>query len=133
MIAYDTNILIYALENTCSWAAAAQAVVRQREQDGAVLLVLIWQELMTGAVLRRNGQDEELAKISHSLGSTKLVSVSQAICERAVSLTKRYGKHLYGYGAIHLATAMEYKAEVFVTNDKAILNISVDKLIIQGL
>lgn len=36
MIAYDTNILIYALEGTSSWAEAAQAIVQQGERDGAI-------------------------------------------------------------------------------------------------
>jgi predicted nucleic acid-binding protein len=42
MIAYDTNILIYALEGTSEWASAAQAVIQQGEHDGAVLSVLAW-------------------------------------------------------------------------------------------
>src|SRR5580698_7651091 len=104
MIAYDTNILIYALEGIGSWATAAQEVVRRGEQDGAVLSVLAWQELMTGATLHADGLDKKLALILDDFGATRFVPVSQAICERAVALTKRYGKQAYGYDAIHLAT-----------------------------
>lgn len=133
MIAYDTNILIYALEGTSSWAASAQAIVRQGERDGAVLSVLAWQELMTGAALRGGGLDGKLAVVLRDFDATRFIPVSQAICERAVALTKRYGKQVYGYDAIHLATALEHKAEAFVTNDKALLNLKIEGLDIHGL
>lgn len=133
MIAYDTNILIYALEGNSEWAMAAQAIVEQGERDGAVLSVLAWQELMTGAVLKGNGLDATVARVLRDLGTTKFVPVTQTICERAVALTKRYGKQVYGYDAIHLATALEHKATVFITNDKLLLNVQVDGLEVRGL
>jgi predicted nucleic acid-binding protein len=133
MIAYDTNILIYALEGTSEWAGAAQAVVQQGERDGAVLSVLAWQELMTGALLKGNGLDSTVASVLRDLGATKFMPVSQTICERAVALTKRFGKQVYGYDAIHLATALEHKATAFVTNDKALLGVHIDGLDIRGL
>lgn len=133
MIAYDTNILIYALEGTSSWASAAQTVVQQGERDGAVLSVLAWQELMTGAVLRGGGLDGKVEMLLTELSATRFIPVTKTICERAVSLTKRYGKQVYGYDAIHLATALEHKAEVFITNDKALLTLQVDGLQIRGL
>lgn len=133
MIAYDTNILIYALEGTSDWATAAQDVVTQGERDGAVLSVLAWQELMTGAVLKGNGLDATLARVLNDFSTTKFVPVTQAICERAVALTKRYGKQVYGYDAIHLATAIDHKVMVFITNDKQLLQVHIDGLEIRGL
>lgn len=134
MIAYDTNILIYALEGTSPWAAAAQEVVRQGERDGAVLSVLAWQELLTGAVLRGYGADEQLQASLRDLAATRFVPVTQEICQRAVLLTARYGKQVYGYDAIHLATALTHGATAFITNDKALLSaLSVDDLEIRAL
>ena len=133
MIAYDTNILIYALEGTSEWARAAQAVVQEGERGGAALSVLVWQELMTGVVLKGNGLDADVAAALSSLGATRFVPVTQAICERAVALTKHYGKLVYGYDAIHLATALEHKANVFMTNDKALLSVHIEGLTIRGL
>ena len=133
MIAYDTNILIYALEGTSEWAVAAQAIVEQGERDGAVLSVLAWQELITGAALKGNGLDATVARVLRDFGATKFVPVTQSICERAVVLTKRYGKQAYGYDAIHLATAREHKATIFITNDKQLLNVQVGDLEIRGL
>jgi predicted nucleic acid-binding protein len=133
MIAYDTNILIYALEGTSEWASAAQEIVQQGEHDGAVLSVLAWQELMTGALLRGNDLDSTVAKALRDFGTTKFVPISLPICERAITLTRRFGKQVYGYDAIHLATALEHRATAFVTNDKALLDVHIDGLDIRGL
>lgn len=134
MIAYDTNILIYAFEGTGPWTAAAQEVVRQGERDGAVLSVLAWQELLTGAVLRGYGTDERLQASLRDLTTTRFVPVTQEICKRAVLLTARYGNQVYGYAAIHLATALTHGATAFITNDKALLStFSVDDLEIRAL
>jgi len=67
------------------------------------------------------------------LSATKFVPVSLSICERAVSLTKRYGEQVYGYDAILLATALEYKVDYFVTNDKQILGLELVELKIISL
>jgi len=133
MIAYDTNILIYALEGTSTWSKAAQLIVQQGEHEGAVLSILAWQELMTGAALRGSDLDKKLSSILHDLGTTRFVPVTLAICERAVALTKHYGKQLYGYDAIHIATAIEYKVDSFITNDKSLISLQLDELTIKGL
>ena len=133
MIAYDTNILIYALEGTSSWSKAAQLIVQQGERDGAVLSVLAWQELMTGAALREDNSYKKLALVLKDLGATRFVPVTLAICGRAAELTKSYGKQLYGYDAIHIATAIEHKATSFVTNDKALISLQLDELPIGSL
>lgn len=133
MISYDTNILIYALEGISEWTKPAQKIVQEGERNGAVLSVLAWQELMTGAALRGNNVDDKLKLILNDFIITKFVPVSKNICEKAVTLTKQYGKHIYGYDAIHLATALENRAEVFITNDEFLLKVKIDQLHIQGL
>ncbi|MEJ0073153.1 MAG: PIN domain-containing protein [Candidatus Saccharibacteria bacterium] len=125
--------MIYALEGTSTWSNVAQAIVKQGESEGAVLSVLAWQELMTGAALKGNNVDKKLDAILRDLGTTRFVPVTLAICERAVALTKRYGKQVYGYDAIHLATALEYKADTFITNDKALIGLQLDALTIRSL
>jgi predicted nucleic acid-binding protein len=132
VIAYDTNILIYALEGTSSWSKAAQSIVQKGEHEGAVLSVLAWQELLTGVVLHE-GKTAELIATLRDLGTTKFIPVNLSICERAVNLTARYGRAVYGYDAIHIATAIENKAEVFITNDKMLTNLRLDEIAIRGL
>lgn len=133
MIAYDTNILIYAFEGTSSWSKAAQAIVQKGEHEGAVLSVLAWQELMTGLVLQSSDLDKQLLNILKDFSATKFAPVTLAICEKAVLLTKQYGKKLYGYDAIHIATAIEYKASSFVTNDKTLTDLKIKELPIDTL
>lgn len=132
MISYDTNILIYALEGQSQWSDPAQAIVRQGEHDSAVLSILAWQELLTGAALN-NRDTNQLATILDTFSNTQFVDVTQSICRIAVSLTQQFGHQLYGYDAIHLATAIEYKANVFYTNDKQLLKIHLDQLEIKVL
>lgn len=133
MIAYDTNILIYALEGTSPWAAAAQAIVQKGEQDGAALSVLAWQEIMTGVALRGEGMEGRVMAALTDLGATRFIPVTPKICERAVGLTKIYGKRLYGYDAIHIATAIDNKAELFITNDKVLLDLRLNEILICSL
>lgn len=133
MIAYDTNVLIYALEGSSQWAKAARDIVEQGEQESAVLSVLAYQELMTGAVLRGHDLDVKLRNILADLSATKFVPVTQAIVERAAALTKKYGKKVYGYDAVHLATAIHHKVSVFVTNDHQLLQLNASEIKIQGL
>lgn len=133
MLAYDTHILIYALEGGSDWAEAAQAVVQKGEQDGAVLSVLAWQELMTGAVLNGDGLDDRVAAALQDLQAAKFVPVTPAISKRAAELTKRYGRRIYGYDAIHLATAIEHKAEAFITNDARLLGTPIQEIPVRGL
>ena len=59
--------------------------------------------------------------------------MSLAISKRAVSLTKRYGKQVYGYDAIHLATAIEHKVTCFIANDKKLLGLTLKELELRGV
>lgn len=134
MIAYDTNILIYALEGSSEWSTAAQAVVDQGIFEGAVLSILVWHELATGLVLQGQGIDKVLAQMGGRLGQTKFMAVTQSISDRAIGLTRQFGRQISGNDALVLATALEHKASVFVTNDKALLGVQrVDGLEIRGL
>lgn len=133
VIAYDTNILIYVFEGGGPWEKAAQEMVTRGEQEGAVLSVLAWQELVTGATLQGAAREAYMVEALSKLGATKFAPVTMAICRRAVGLTGTYGKRLYGYDAIHLATALENGAETFITNDKALLGAGVREIEIRGL
>jgi predicted nucleic acid-binding protein len=133
MIAYDTHVLVYALDRNGEWAHAAQDVVRQGERDGAVLSVLAWQELLTGALLKGSDLENAVTGALCALGATRFMPVTQAIVERALDLTRRYGKQAYGYDAIHLATALEHRVSVFITNDKALLGLHIEGLDIREL
>jgi predicted nucleic acid-binding protein len=133
MIAYDSNVLIYAVENVEAFANKAQEVVMLGESEGVAFSILAWQELMTGAVLQ-GGKAEEITKdVLSDLGLTDFLPVTQEIAELAVSLTKKYGRKLFGYDAIHIATAIEHKADYFVTNDLELVKLNISEIEIRPL
>ena len=69
---------------------------------------------MTGAALRGGDLDKKLSYILHDLGTTRFVPVTLAICERAVALTKRYGKQVYGYTLYILLLRLSIKLKVLL-------------------
>jgi predicted nucleic acid-binding protein len=59
-----------------------------------------------------------LAQYDAALATTRIVDVSAAIIERATEMRARYG--FRSPDAIHLATAIDEGADVFVTGDAAL-------------
>ncbi len=76
---------------------------------------------------------DKLAMILSDLSITKFIPVSMAVTKRAVSLTKHYGKQVYGYDAVHIATAIEYKAACFITNDKKLLSLKLQEIELRSI
>jgi predicted nucleic acid-binding protein len=128
VISYDTNVLIYALEGHSQFQAAAQAVVRQGERGGAVLSVIIKQEILTGAALRGRAAYDAAVQAIGLLRKARFVSVDDAVARLAAELTLRHGRKIIGYDALHVATALRAGADEFWTNDKALAKVKVDGL-----
>jgi predicted nucleic acid-binding protein len=130
VISYDTNILIYALERPSQWQEAAQETIIKGEKEGCVLSALVVQEYATGRILK-TGEDGLHAFDRFS--NLKIVPITDRICRLAIQLTQKYGRCLRGYDAIHIATAIDSKADCFVTNDKTLLNLKVEEIEVKGL
>ncbi len=133
MIAYDTNVLIYAFESDTEWSQAARQIVKAGERDGAVLSVLAWQEVLTGAVLHGKSTETAQRQILQSLEGTKFVPVTTTIANSALALTRKFGRKVKGYDAILLATAIEHGATVFYTNDTRLQDLKLKEIKIRGL
>lgn len=120
MIAYDTNVLIYFLESNAEFQQRAERIIR--DPRGALLSVLITQEVLTGyACFGDTITLQRAAYFLENLPRTTYVSVTATIIDKAVELTREYGRKLRGYDAIHLATALENGVEAFYTNDQELL------------
>jgi len=65
--------------------------------------------------------------------STKFIPVTIAICNTATKLTQKYGKKLFGYDAIHIATAIELRADLFITNDRLLNSLNIKEIKVIGL
>lgn len=133
IVAFDTSPFIYFLNNHPGLAGQARVWFRQirsGERDGLCSTLLLT-ELLTGFRKKRDrpGEREALALI-HGLRHLRVSDVTQSIADRAATLRARYG--LRTPDAIHLATAIELKAKLFVTSDRKLRSIRGIKITVLG-
>ena len=132
MISYDTNVLIYALENKSEFADAARSIVRLGESVGACMSVLTKQELMTGAI-SAGGDVDKLEAALYSLAGREYVDADMEVVDMAINLNKTYGKKCSKYDALLLASAVIGGATDYYTNDKALCNMGVREINVRSL
>ncbi len=123
MIAYDSNVLIYYLENNPAFADAAEDVIKRGHTQGTVLSVLVMQETLNGFALLGEKELGNAKQALEELKSTIFIDVTQPIIEQAVRLTTLFGRKVMDYDAIHLATALENDVSEFYTNDHELIKI----------
>lgn len=129
MISYDTNVLIYILEQNQQYFTAATQVLLLSEQSGCVLSSVIWQEVLVGFYAHEPSKASEIARTLHRLPATTYIAADTAIAELAAKLCAEHGRKIKGYDALHLATAIQHNCSAFYTNDKDILKIGqIEKL-----
>lgn len=115
MIAFDSCILIYILEDNPEFADKAKHVFLDIERRGGVCSSLVITESLYGSV-------HSIGQLGPLLSPTiKIVPLSAKIAERAGQLRIKHG--LKTADSIHIATALEAGAKSFVTNDKQLLKI----------
>lgn len=132
MIAYDTNVLIYALEGHSEFGDAAKRILHIGENEGAALSILASQELFTGMVLAgKDRTDTELAL--GLLKSTKFYPADDRIVDLAVEFSAKYGRKCVNYDAVILATAIVHGAKTFYTNNFVLLNAGIKEIKVLGL
>lgn len=125
LIAFDSNVLIYALERNEQYSEQARQVFLRIEQDGGVCSVLVIAESIYGTITKK---DDLTPLLSPSI---RLAPVTSAIVEKAGKLRTDLG--IKTADAIHIATALETGADHFITNDKALWNVNIAGLTIKGL
>jgi uncharacterized protein len=119
VLALDTVALVYFLERHPTFYPTVKTLFEQIETNrfSAVMCSLAFAELLVPAY--RAGQSQEVVKIMeilHNFPHLEIVPLSSSIAAEAARLRARYS--LRTPDAIHLATALERKAALFVTNDK---------------
>lgn len=125
MIAFDSNILIYILENEPIFGPKSEDIFHQIENIGGVCSALAITETMYKSV-------DTFEKITPLLSpSVKVVAISVNIAIFAGNIKTTYG--LKNADAIHIATAIASKADVFITNDQKLLKKKIPGIKIRGL
>ena len=121
LIALDSCVLIYHLEQHECFAPAAGEVLSHIQQGKAqaVLSTLVLLEVQVGPYRK---QANDLADYYYALlgrlANCHWIPVSYEIADRAAQLRAEH--KLAAPDAIHLATAAESSATLFVTNDRSL-------------
>jgi len=119
LIAFDSAALIYYIEENPESLAVADELfdALDRESTRGMTSVLTLQEVLVKPL--RDGRtdlaDQYLDILTKSRNITLYV-IDQAVCESAARLRARYG-WLRTPDALQVATAIEHRAQMIVTND----------------
>lgn len=133
MISFDSNILIYFIDGSDKWSEPAEKVLKKASTEGAVVSELIRQEVLTGVILQYPQIYNRSAALLESLVAVEYAQVDRKATNRALKLTRKYGRKVKGYDAIHLASAIENGATEFWTNDQQMVAAGVSEISVCSL
>lgn len=124
-VALDSNVFIAALSPKENHSPIAQRLVQDiaSAKYRAVVSSIVYGEVI-GVAKETRSSVLDLPSFFRSLRNLETVSADDNICAAAGRLRQEYGTKLRLADAIHLATALEQKAEVFITNDLTLAKIA---------
>lgn len=113
----DACSLIYLTEGVAGWRSAVEARLMALPATAGLLTSRI-SRLECRSKPTRDRDAALLARYEAAFARTRVVEVTAAIIERATELRARYG--FRSPDAIHLATAIDQAADVFISGDAAL-------------
>lgn len=122
-VALDSNVFIAALSGDETYSGTAQKIIQniQSGQFSAIYSVIVLAEVRgSGTNLNR---EVTINGFFGSLANSRPVVVDTSIANLAGGLRQQYAK-LRLPDAIHLATALDQKAGLFITNDLTLAKIA---------
>ena len=130
MIAIDSNIVIYALNNNADFAIYAQSILLRMQKVGGIMSTILRTESLciTKDPIVRN----EIHSFLSDIKNTIFISVDPKIADYAGQILADYPAIKIA-DAIHLATAKQAGATEFWTNDNKLCKVSIKDLIIRPL
>lgn len=130
LIAIDTSILIYLLEEHPQYATHARRLFERIEKGSlkAIFSIVGMIELLTG-VKKKGRQDlaQDYKLLLSHLPNFDIYSIDEKIVDVASTMRATYG--IRTPDAIHVATAIAKGATLFVTNDRALKKIKEIKVV----
>ncbi len=111
MVYLDTNILVYLLEGHLGYSRKVAVELDNLRNDGEQFLtsVITVTEFLAGT-------SASTITPLRRLNSLQILNLNEDLAVSAAKLQKKHGMKIGD--AIHLATAVEQRAELFFTNDK---------------
>lgn len=127
MIALDTNIFIYVLENNPEFGQRAASALRSAQNDGAASAI-VYLELLSSAAFHTNNIQRNIAL--NFLNEQRLIYIEplKDTLILAAELRAANSAKLELGDAIHLASALAAGADTFITNDQNLLKLQVKDL-----
>ncbi len=134
VIALDTSLFVYQLEGDSPFTEEASVILLSIEKGGykgIFASIGVLELLVKPKKLGREDIVEQYKSALANFPHLQVINLNEAIIDRAADLRARYG--LRTPDAIHLATAIVSKADVFVTNDKSLTRVKEIKVrLLQG-
>jgi len=118
MIVYlDTNIVIYAVERHPVFGVRTQARLALSLSLGDIFMIseLTRMECLVGPMKTGNAALETDFRAFFTSAGVRVEAITGAVCERAARI--RAETTIKAMDALHLAAAVEHRADVFLTND----------------
>ncbi len=118
-VALDSSCFIYFLEDHPKFGDLAEAVFELAEKNKVSITAsaLVSVEVLTGyRRAKDHSAENEFKQMLKDFPAVEMYEASHKLVDRIVDLRTKY--NMKTPDAIHLATALEHKADVFVTNDR---------------
>lgn len=132
MIAFDTNIPIYILNNHPQFYAPAKSILRTAQEQAGCASVLLVTELLQYSLFNDSRQLKIAEQFIESMDFVDFAPVDNEIARQAAAIL-RACPQLRLPDAIHLASAIVTGASEFWTNDRQLTSITLDSLRIKSL
>lgn len=127
MIAFDTNIAIYALNGHPKYAEESIAIISEASRSGGCVSVLLLTELLSYPKLADKLYLQKAEEFVQSLANLDIVAIDEEISRYAATLMRQH-ETIRLADALHIASASLGGASAFWTNDQKLKNIEVPGL-----
>ena len=132
-IGLDSMGFIYFLEDNPRFADLAEVVFESAEKGHATIVssVLATIEILTGYRKAKDiALEDELKQMLQDFPNIEIHDLDASLIDRVVDLRAKY--NIKTPDAIHIATAIERMADIFLTNDSDLVKIKEIKIIYLG-
>jgi predicted nucleic acid-binding protein len=132
MIAFDSNVFIYILDENPEFFEKAQTALRQVTKEAAVISTLVYTECLAKPTGQAFDKSKQLLDALCQRYKITVLPIDTEVAILAAQLRSRYCA-LRTPDALHIASALRGGATKLVTNDLSLTKLSVNKLSITGL